>query len=108
MTVIDLLEQRLQKIRITGKGSVHLSPDVTEIIIDELKKYELLKQNLESNDEINIPKMPKQYTEPRFGMGYEYYDWKCPTCNKFLAYEPNVNGIPRRCQNCGQLLKTNI
>lgn len=60
MTVIDLLEQRLQKVRITGKGSVHLSPDVAEIIIDELKKFELLKQNIESNDEINIPKTPKQ------------------------------------------------
>lgn len=52
----------------------------------------------------DIEKLPEKCTEPRFGMGYEYYDWRCPTCKKFLAYEPDIKGIPRRCQNCGQLL----
>lgn len=56
-------------------------------------------------DNRDIAKLPVKYDEPRFGMGYEYYDWRCPTCGKFLAYEPNINGIPRRCQNCGQLLQ---
>lgn len=57
-----------------------------------------------SSDEKDIPKMVEQYKEPRFGMGYEYYDWKCPTCKKFLAYEPNIDGIPKRCPNCGQAI----
>ena len=50
MTVIDLLEQRLQRIRATGKGEDCLSPDVAQIIVDELKKFELLKKNLELNN----------------------------------------------------------
>ena len=41
----------------------------------------------------------------RSGMGYEYHDWLCPNCKRFVAYEPNIDGIPRRCRNCGQLLK---
>ena len=44
MTVIDLLEQSLQRIREIGEGHVHLSPDVTEIIINDLKQFEVLKQ----------------------------------------------------------------
>lgn len=52
----------------------------------------------------DVPAKPVKSKEPRLGMGYEYYDWVCPTCGKFLAYEPNIDGIPRRCQNCGQRL----
>lgn len=54
--------------------------------------------------ERNISKKPVKSKEPRYGMGYEYYDWVCPTCGRFLAYEPNPDGIPKRCQNCTQLL----
>lgn len=54
--------------------------------------------------ERNIPKRPVKSKEPRYGMGYDYYDWVCPTCGRFLAYEPNEEGIPKRCQNCGQLI----
>ena len=55
-------------------------------------------------NEVDFPRKPVKYEEPRYGMGYEYHDWKCPKCGKFLAMEPNIKGIPRRCQNCGQLL----
>lgn len=54
--------------------------------------------------ERDIPKRPVKSKEPRYGMGYDYYDWVCPTCGRFLAYEPNEEGIPKRCQNCGQLI----
>ena len=68
----------------------------------QIDNQELISLIHENRD---IAKEPVKYTEPRFGMGYEYYDWKCPNCSKFLAYEPNIEGIPNRCQNCGQLLK---
>ena len=58
-------------------------------------------------DERDIAKLPvKDKEHPRYGMGYEYNDWICPTCGFFLAFEPAFNLIPRRCQNCGQLLKS--
>jgi lipopolysaccharide biosynthesis regulator YciM len=52
----------------------------------------------------DAPKPPIQDTVARCGMGEKYYDWICPTCKSFLAYEPNVKGIPNRCNNCGQLI----
>ena len=42
---------------------------------------------------------------PRYGMGYDYYDWRCPTCDGQVAFEPDIEGIPKRCPHCGQLLK---
>ena len=59
-------------------------------------------------EERDIAKEPVKDIKPRFGMGYEYYDWLCPNCRHFIAYEPNVNGIPKRCQECGQLIKKPI
>lgn len=56
-------------------------------------------------DNRDVPKKPIKDPVPRYGMGYEYNDWICPRCSKFLAYEPNINGIPRRCQGCGQLIE---
>lgn len=48
---------------------------------------------------------PVKTAVPRYGMGDEYHDWICPTCGIRLAYEPDIESIPKRCQNCGQLLK---
>ena len=48
---------------------------------------------------------PFKNAVPRYGMGYEYHDWLCPTCGSFLAYEPDIENIPKRCGNCGQFLK---
>ena len=56
-------------------------------------------------DKKDIAACPIHDTSPRYGMGYEYYDWLCPNCKAFLAPEPAVDEIPRRCQCCGQLLK---
>ena len=50
-------------------------------------------------------KEPVKTSVPRYGMGYEYHDWICPTCGMRVAYEPDIEGIPRRCMYCGQLLK---
>ena len=57
-------------------------------------------------DERDIARKPIKDKHPRYGMGYEYYDWMCPKCNFFLQFEPAYRDIPRRCQNCGQLLAT--
>ena len=59
-----------------------------------------------SMDERDVAKRPvKDYENPRYGMGYEYYDWMCPNCRSYLAPEPAFERIPRRCQICGQLLE---
>jgi len=62
--------------------------------------------NLESLKDIrDREKEPVKNAVPRYGMGDEYHDWICPTCGRFIAYEPDTENIPKRCGNCGQLLK---
>ena len=51
--------------------------------------------------EKQIPKKPEQSKTPRYGMGYEYYDWHCPTCGRFLAFETSKGG--HHCI-CGQAI----
>ena len=55
--------------------------------------------------EKDIPKTP---TQPyiRYGMGYEYYDYYCPSCDTMLCFEPEgmrMKGVTR-CRRCGQLI----
>lgn len=55
--------------------------------------------------EKDIPKTP---TRPyiRYGMGYEYYDYYCPSCDTMLCFEPEgmrMKGVTR-CRRCGQLI----
>jgi len=53
----------------------------------------------------NIPMNPTKSKIPRYGMGYDYYDWYCPSCGKFLAYECDYKREKiHRCK-CGQKLK---
>lgn len=54
--------------------------------------------------EKDIPKAPKKSDTPRCGMGYEYYDWYCPTCNTFLASECDTKRQYIRHCECGQRL----
>ena len=54
--------------------------------------------------EKDTPKAPKQSDIPRYGMGYEYYDWYCPTCNKFLAHECDSERHRIHHCECGQRL----
>ena len=49
--------------------------------------------------EKQIPLKPEQSKIPRYGMGYEYYDWCCPTCGRFLAFESSKGD--HHC-TCGQ------
>ena len=49
----------------------------------------------------STPVPPVKNPEPRYGMGYEYHDWYCPSCKRLLAYEPDIKGIPSICL-CGQ------
>jgi hypothetical protein len=54
--------------------------------------------------EKDIPKAPKQSDTPRYGMGYEFYDWYCPTCNKLLAHEVDMERQHIHHCKCGQRL----
>ena len=69
-----------------GKREIH--DESVELAVDALRKQ--------------IPQKPVQSKEPRFGMGYEYHDWVCPTCCKYLAPEPTYKGN-HHCE-CGQKL----
>ena len=55
--------------------------------------------------EKDAPKAPKKSDTPRYGMGYEYYDWCCPSCGKFLAYECDSEREKIHHCRCGQRLK---
>lgn len=70
-----------------GKRYIH--DDAIELAVDALRKQ--------------IPQKPVQSKEPRFGMGYEYHDWYCPTCGCFLAPECGHSGNLHHCE-CGQKL----
>lgn len=67
----------------------------------------LLPERIEAMDmaisalERQIPKKPEQSKTPRYGMGYEYYDWCCPTCGRFLAFESSKGD--HHC-TCGQAI----
>ena len=49
-----------------------------------------------------IPVMPVKSKTARYGMGWDYHDWECPTCGAFLAPEPTTNG-DHHCK-CGQAI----
>lgn len=55
--------------------------------------------------EKDTPKKPKKSDTPRYGMGYEYYDWCCPSCGKLLAYECDSEREKIHHCRCGQRLK---
>lgn len=49
-----------------------------------------------------LPVKPVKSETPRYGMGYEYHDWECPTCGNFLALEFTNKGN-HHCK-CGQAI----
>ena len=53
-----------------------------------------------------FPMHPAKSKKPRYGMGYEYYDWVCPTCGCFLVPEPQKIGN-HHCK-CGQAIDWGI
>lgn len=64
-----------------------------------------LRERVRMYEEKDTPKQPvKDKAHPRYGMGNEYYDWMCPSCEMFLAFEPAVEMIPERCPKCNQRL----
>jgi hypothetical protein len=83
-----------------------ISPSVAiDYLLDPIGKRELHDESVElAVDALRkqIPQKPVQSKEPRFGMGYEYHDWVCPTCGKYLAPEPTYKGN-HHCE-CGQKL----
>ena len=56
--------------------------------------------------EKEIPKEPTQpYT--RWGMGWDYHDYYCPTCDNYITTEIRGNELKKengwtRCKECGQ------
>ena len=44
----------------------------------------------------------------RYRMGYEYYEYFCPTCKSSLCFEPQLRQFKEkkrsRCPICGQLI----
>lgn len=52
--------------------------------------------------EKQIPKHPVQSNEPRYGMGNEYYDWICPTCGEWLAWQCDSERFNIHHCQCGQ------
>ena len=59
---------------------------------------------INEKQERDTPKPAIQDKRVRYGMDYDYHDWICPTCGKFLAFEPNTKGIPPIC-SCGQKIR---
>lgn len=51
-----------------------------------------------------IPKKAVRDERPRYGMGYEYYDWACPTCGRLLAFECDRNRSNIHHCRCGQAI----
>lgn len=71
------------------------SAEALEIAIEALKR--------------DVPVKPIMMTTPRRTKFFEYYDWKCPICNCFLAYEEDGRHLilaheKSRCSNCFQLI----
>lgn len=81
---IDRIECAIRHI----ETSVDVDPWACEIAVDAMKKQ--------------IPQKPVKSKEARYGMGYAYYDWVCPTCGNFLAFEPEKKGN-HHCK-CGQAI----
>ena len=79
--------------RFSGTTQLRLSANFWEALNMAIKALEK-----------DTPKAPKQSDIPRYGMGYEYYDWYCPTCNKFLAHECDSERHRIHHCECGQRL----
>lgn len=69
-----------------------------------VKIFEALNMAIESLEK-QIPKKPVKSKKPRYGMGYDYYDWECPTCGNFLAFESDFGRLKKihHCK-CGQAI----
>lgn len=69
-----------------------------------LDYQEALDMAIESLEK-QIPKKPVKSKKPRYGMGYDYYDWECPTCGSFLAFESDLGRLKKihHCK-CGQAI----
>ena len=60
--------------------------------------------NRRAATEKETPKKPVKSTKARSGMGYDFYDWLCPTCGRFLAFECDANRIKKHHCMCGQAI----
>lgn len=81
---IDRIECAIRHI----ESSLDVDSWAAEIAVEAMKKQ--------------IPVKPVKSKEPRYGMGYVYHDWVCPSCGEFLAPEPAKTGS-HHCR-CGQVI----
>lgn len=82
-----------------------LKNDIEICTIQQKEACDMAIQALEKN----IEKEPVQ-THTRYGMGNEYHDFYCPSCDGFLAPEPKglrwkQEGGWSRCSSCFQKIK---
>lgn len=70
-----------------------------QIWLDDVEALQIAAEAVEKQ----IPKKPVKDKEARYGMGYEYHDWCCPTCHGFLSFEPSPAVTIHHCK-CGQAL----
>ena len=91
--VIEVLQYERDSLA-EARGSDYSGVEAIEYAI-----YDLEKQ---------LPKPPAKPSS-RDGMGYTYWDYYCPTCGMFLAFEPEGDRLKKenqrtRCANCGQVI----
>lgn len=82
-------------------GTWKSSTPLTEVYQKHIDACDTAIEALEKQ----IPKKPVKSKKPRCGMGYDYYDWECPTCGSFLAFEPDLDRLKKvhHCK-CGQAI----
>lgn len=76
----------------------HINTYREQMSESELNSYQMAISALKKQ----IPVKPVKSETPRYGMGYEYHDWECPTCGNFLALEFTNKGN-HHCK-CGQAI----
>ena len=91
-------EKRMNKFK---KAAEHFSSySGNDCYSEKMQNYcELAVEALEKQ----IPKKPTKTLDVRYGNGYEYNDWICPTCGNFLCFEPSPDVRIHHCK-CGQKL----
>ena len=78
----------------------HINTYYEQMSESELNSYQMAINALEKQ----IPVKPVKSKEERYGMGYVYHDWICPSCGRFLAPEPTQTGN-HRCYSCWSVAK---
>ena len=94
---IDAIDELVKFKDSLDTRSESLLIELVDIAINALKKQ--------------VPMLPVQPKEcVRYGHGYDYHDYYCPSCGGFLAFEPEGDRLSgqSRCPYCGQIISWDI